>query len=258
MYNDFLNEIGSYQCILFPKVYPRVKIKKLRFKKLKTKRTIYKKKLPIVKATSVVELKFFFERFLTNVEGYNYHGQYMLKNKNNGLPHLENPFNKYIRYFNRNGSLLKYRALICRSLEKFGRIMVSKSNDHIKDLPLSAKGQIGFLYYSTHSRSANSLFNWWASAHNHYFTFKIIKPTKFLKKRKKAKNKIMCVKLPKTAHLSYPLKFLNLYSEEINLRRIEDRITQSIINTFITFSDNPIRNRRARSFLVALRKPSSN
>lgn len=68
----------------------------------------------------------------------------------------------------------------------------------------------------------------------------------------------MCVKLPKTAHLSYPLKFLNLYSEEINLRRIEDRITQSIINTFITFSDNPIRNRRARSFLVALRKPSSN
>lgn len=257
MYNDFLNEIGSYQCILFPKTYPKIKIKKLKFKKLKTKRSIYKKKLPIINPMSSIELSFFIKRFLNKFKSSNYHGQYILKKKNNGLPHLENPFNKYIRYFNRNGSLLKYRSIICRSLEKFSRIMVSKSNEFIKDLPLSSRGQIGFLYYSSHSKSANNLFNWWASAHNHYFTFKIIKPTKFLKKRKKATSKVACVKLPKTAHLSYPLKFLNLYSEEISLRKIEDRITQSIINTFITFNDNPIRNRRAKSFLVALKRPLS-
>lgn len=259
MYKNFLNNFFDYEHIQKDKLSILPKIKRLNVKKikLKTNRKIYSKKKSILKPISNLELKIITEKAFNNLYGQHYHGQYALKVSDNGLFHLENSFNKYIRYFNKNGRLLKYRAIICKALERFSRIIISKSNEHIKHLTLSEKGQLNFLFYSTQSKNANNLFNWWSYYHHHYFIFKIIKPTKQLKKRKKAKNTIKCFKLPSTAQLSYPLKFLNLYSEEISLRKIEDRIMQSMVNTFITFGDNPIRNRRAKTFLAALRKPSN-
>ena len=75
-----------------------------------------------------------------------------------------------------------------------------------------------------------------------------------LRKRRKVKNKLICARLPFTSQANYPLKFLNLYSEEINLRTIDNRISQSFINTFINFKNNPIYLRRTKSYLAALRK----
>lgn len=75
-----------------------------------------------------------------------------------------------------------------------------------------------------------------------------------LKKRKKAKKKLICIKLPFTSQNNYPLKFLNLYSEEISFRSIENRVSQSLVDTFINFKNNPIYLRRSKSYLAALRK----
>lgn len=129
--------------------------------KYKTKKFIklYTKKKPTLFKPIRLELKLFYNKIKNSLYGNNFHGQFNIKKKHNTLPHLENSYNKFIRYFIRNGLGLKARSIINKSVYNFSKILISKSQKHIKSLPLSNRNQLNFLYFSSFSKNANNLFN---------------------------------------------------------------------------------------------------